>query len=72
VIGPSIRTNQEFNAEVGDDIGRLETRAAIMAFSDAFKSLAGAAAVHRENASRDWLAERAAKLGAPGPGRKKG
>jgi len=62
---------QEFNAEVGDDVARIETRAAITAFSDAFKSLADAAAVHRENSSRDWLAERAAKLGAPGQDRNK-
>jgi transcriptional regulator with XRE-family HTH domain len=63
---------QEFDAEVGDDVARIETRAAITAFSAAFKSLADAAAVHRENSSRDWLAERAAKLGAPGRGRKDG
>jgi transcriptional regulator with XRE-family HTH domain len=62
---------QEFNAEVGDDVGRLETRAAISAFSDAFKALAGAAAAHRENSSRNWLSDRAAKLGAPGRGRKR-
>ena len=61
---------QEFNAEVGDDAARIETSAVIMAFSDAFRSLADAAAAHRENSSRDWLAERAAKLGAPGRGRK--
>jgi hypothetical protein len=58
---------QEFSGEVGEDIARIETRAAITAFSDAFRTLAGAAAAHRENSARDWLAERAAKLGAPDP-----
>jgi len=62
---------QEFNTDVGDDIGRLETRAAISAFSGAFSSLADAAAAHRKNSSRDWLAERAPKLGRPGRGGKR-
>jgi hypothetical protein len=43
----------------------------ISAFSDAFRRLADDAAAYRENASRDWLAERVAKLGAPGRGRRK-
>jgi transcriptional regulator with XRE-family HTH domain len=62
---------QEFSTAVGDDVARLETSAAISVFSDAFRRLADDAAAHRENSSRDWLAERAAKLGAPGRGRRK-
>ncbi len=62
---------QEFNALVGDDLARIDTGAALTAFSAAFKNLADTAAKQRENGSRDWLAERAAKLPAPGPRRRK-
>lgn len=56
---------QEFNAEVGDDIARLETQAAISAFQDAFRGLAAKAALHRKNASQAWLTEGATKLPTP-------
>ena len=62
---------QEFNAEVGDDIAQLETGAVIGAFSAAFRRLADAAAEQRRNASRDWLAERAPRLGKPDGGGKR-
>jgi transcriptional regulator with XRE-family HTH domain len=63
---------EEFSAAAGDDIARLEASAGIGAFSEAFRRLADDAATKRDNASRDWLAERSANLRSPVSGSKDG
>lgn len=55
---------REFNQEVGEALGLIETSTAISAFSIAFKTLADAAAARQDNAAQAWLSEELSKLDA--------